>query len=132
MDASRTHVMIGKGQSIGRHKRSRTAIVEADGREPNVIQPLLRYFESIFRLDLVFGRGVIQPHALIGERECGENEGAEECNCEESLHFRWCLHEEYEELEQVRRGERPNSLLYAAGKPGGKDTKLMFGPFFDR
>jgi hypothetical protein len=45
-----------------------------------MIEPLLGQFESILGFDCVFGRSVVEPHALIGE---GDSR-AKKCKCQQN------------------------------------------------
>src|SRR5438270_2640521 len=70
-------MMVGKRQAIRRNERSRSAIVEANRAQPNMIKPGLAQVESVFCLHFVARKSVVKPHALVspadraqdGERE---------------------------------------------------------------
>ena len=94
LDASRSHVMVGKGQSIRRNERAGTAVVESHRRQANVVEPLLRQLEAVCGFDFVLRRFVIEPHALVGAGQCRKDEGEGKQNCEKAFHFWWILHEE--------------------------------------
>jgi len=74
------HMMIGQQQTVRTDERSRAAVIQADARKPNVIEPRLSGRETVARLKLFYGRIVEGPEAFIGDRDGGleENEKAQQ------------------------------------------------------
>jgi len=71
--------MIGERQAVNRDARPGAAIIEADRREPNVIQPLLVGCGTVLQLQLhpVRGKSVEQSHAFVceGKEACEQTAG---------------------------------------------------------
>ena len=60
------HVMIGEQQAVGADKRARSAVVEPDAGEPQMIEPGLRGMEVILGRQQLEWRVVKGPHAFFG------------------------------------------------------------------
>src|ERR1700746_4224475 len=74
-------MMVGKRYAIGRNERPRSAIVEANRAQPNMIKPGLAQVESVFCLHFVARKGVVKPHALVSPAERAQD-GEREKDCE--------------------------------------------------
>src|SRR5580704_119923 len=98
LDASRAHMVVGEGQTVRRHKRAGSAVVESYRGEANMIEPRRSEFEAVFGLDFVLRSSVIEPHAFVGSGECGKQEDNSQQNRKRTLHFGSFLPEEYDEL----------------------------------
>jgi hypothetical protein len=70
------YVVIGKQQTVGADEGTRAAIIQSHARQAYVIQPLLRRREVVFLLELLDGRIVESPHALVGARNTGHQSAA--------------------------------------------------------
>ena len=68
------HVMIGEQQAIGADERARSAVVEADAREAQMIEPRLSRNEVVFSFSNFKRRVVEGPHAFFGmeQGQCGQ------------------------------------------------------------
>ncbi len=87
LDALRAHVMVGEGQSVGRHEGSGAAVVESNRRQAKVVQPRLRDFKTVLGFDLVFWRSVVEPHAFVGCGQSRKDKGKRQQNCKKTFHF---------------------------------------------
>ena len=61
-------VIVRQNEAVWRDKRARAAVVEPDGGEPDLVQPLIRNLKTIFLLDFSARDVVERPHAFVGER----------------------------------------------------------------
>ena len=71
LHAACADVVVGERQSVAGNEGAGAAIVKADGRKPDVVEPLLREFEAVLSFNLVFRRLIVEPHALVGKGRKG-------------------------------------------------------------
>ena len=64
-------VVVGHDQAVGRHERARAAVVESDGRGPQVVRPTGRGREPVARLERFQWKVVEDPHPLVAARHVG-------------------------------------------------------------
>src|SRR5262249_36256304 len=62
-----TDVVVGHDEAVCRDERPGTARVEANAGFLDMLEPLRRGLEPVLLLDGGEGRGVEEPHALVGE-----------------------------------------------------------------
>src|SRR6516164_4990260 len=69
------NVVIRQQQPVGAHERARAAVVQSHARKPQMVQPLLRWGEIVFFLELLY-RGIIKrPHPFVGSNRGAEKRG---------------------------------------------------------
>jgi hypothetical protein len=67
------------------NERSGSAVIQARGGEPHVVEPRLSKREVIFLLDQLDGRMIESPHAFVGGNGGGE-QGAANYNVRQDAH----------------------------------------------
>ena len=68
MQLAAGHVMVGQQQAVRADEGSRAAVVQADAREADVIEPCLCRREIVLLLELLERRIVEGPHAFVGNQ----------------------------------------------------------------